>query len=132
MCFCTYELLFMRIAFLTQNLPQSIMCKYVYYMFMHASVHINEMCLFWHTCHEADPPHAGVQGHPDLHALVLLQNDALLHQQPVVCGHSHAHQEQAARPKHRGQERECPRAKHACLRREDKKEERGGERPGEV
>lgn len=37
------------------------------------------------TCYEADPPQARVQRHLDLGGLILLQDDSLLHQQPVVC-----------------------------------------------
>lgn len=45
-----------------------------------------------------------MQRHLDLHALVLLQDDALHHDQPVVCGHSHPHQQQPAGSKHCGQD----------------------------
>lgn len=45
-----------------------------------------------------------MQRHLHLHALVLLQDDALHHDQPVVCGHSHPHQQQPAGSKHCGQD----------------------------
>lgn len=45
-----------------------------------------------------------MQRHLHLHALVLLQDDALHHDQPVVRGHGHAHQQQPAGPEHRGQD----------------------------
>lgn len=48
------------------------------------------------TCHEADPPQARVQRHLDLGGLILLQDDSLLHQQPVVGRHGNADQQQAA------------------------------------
>lgn len=60
------------------------------------------------TSHEANSPEARVQRHLHLHALVLLQDDALDHDQPVVRGHGHAHQQQPAGPEHRGQD--CQRA----------------------
>ena len=67
------------------------------------------------TSHEADSPQAWVQGHLHLQALVLLQHDALLHQQPVIGGDGHAHQEQAAGPENRGQQGEGPTAARAHL-----------------
>ena len=69
------------------------------------------------TGHKADPPEAGVQRHLHLHSLVLLQDDALLHEQPVVCGHGHTHQEQATGPEHRGEERQRPGAEGTHLQR---------------
>lgn len=45
-----------------------------------------------------------MQRHLHLHALVLLQDDALHHDQPVVGGHGHPHQQQPAGSKHRGQD----------------------------
>lgn len=56
------------------------------------------------TGHEANSPQAWVQRHLHLHALVLLQDDALYHDQPVVCGHGHPHQQQPAGSKHCGQD----------------------------
>lgn len=56
------------------------------------------------TSHKANSPEARVQRHLHLHALVLLEDDALDHDQPVVCGHGHTHQQQPAGPEHRGQD----------------------------
>lgn len=56
------------------------------------------------TGHEADSPQSGVQRHLDLHTLVLLQDDALHHDEPVVGGHGYAHQQQAAGSEHCGQD----------------------------
>lgn len=61
------------------------------------------------TCHKADPPEAGVQRHLDLGGLVLLQDDSLLHQQPVVCRHGDADQQQTAGPENRREQRQSPR-----------------------
>lgn len=67
------------------------------------------------TSHEANSPEARVQRHLHLHALVLLQDDALDHDQPVVCGHGHAHQQQPAGPEHRGQDGQCTAAARTHL-----------------
>lgn len=62
------------------------------------------------SCHKADSPQSRVQRHLDLCCLVLLQDDTLLHQQPVVGRHGDAHQQQAAGPKYGGQQCERSRA----------------------
>lgn len=56
-----------------------------------------------------------MQRHLHLHALVLLQDDALHHDQPVVGGHGHAHQQQPAGPEHRGQDGQRAAAARAHL-----------------
>lgn len=73
------------------------------------------------TCHEADPPEAGVQRHLDLGGLVLLQDDSLLHQQPVVCWHGDAHQQQTTGPENRREQRQGPRTERTHLWRNRKK-----------
>lgn len=62
------------------------------------------MCMFSPTGHKAHSPEARVQRHLHLHALVLLQDDALHHDQPVVSGHGHPYQQQPAGSKHCGQD----------------------------
>lgn len=56
-----------------------------------------------------------MQRHLHLHALVLLQDDALHHDQPVVCRHSHPHQQQPAGSKHCGQDGQCTAAARTHL-----------------
>lgn len=70
------------------------------------------------TCHEADPPQAGVQRHLDLGGLVLLQHDPLLHQQPVVRRHGNADQQEAAGAENRGEQRQRAGAEGTHLGRE--------------
>lgn len=62
-----------------------------------------------------------MQRHLDLGGLVLLQDDALLHQQPVVGGDGDADQQQTARPEDRREQRQSPRAERTHLRRDRKK-----------
>lgn len=75
------------------------------------------------TSHEANSPQARMQRHLHLHALVLLQDDALHHDQPVVRGHGHPHQQQPAGSEHRGQDGECAAAARAHLRGRGEEEE---------
>lgn len=63
----------------------------------------NTSPVFW-SSHEANSPEAWMQGHLHLHALVLLEDDALHYNQPVVCGHGHPHQQQPTGSKHCGQD----------------------------
>ena len=72
------------------------------------------------TCHEADPPEARAQRHLDLCGLVLLQDDPLLHQQPVVRRHGDTNQQQTTGPEHRREQRQSPRTERTHLWREKK------------
>lgn len=67
------------------------------------------------TCHKANPPEARVQRHLDLSGLVLLQDNAFLHQQPVVCGHSNANQQQSTGPENGREQRQGPRTEWTHL-----------------
>lgn len=74
------------------------------------------VCLFSPTGHEAHSPEARVQRHLHLHALVLLQDDALHHDEPVVSGHGHPHQQQPAGSEHCGQDGQSAAAARTHLR----------------
>lgn len=74
------------------------------------------MCMFSLTGHKAHSPEARVQRHLHLHALVLLQDDALHHDEPVVSGHGHPHQQQPAGSKHSGQDGQSAAAARTHLR----------------
>lgn len=77
------------------------------------------------TCYEADPPQARVQCHLDLSGLILLQDNSLLHQQPVVRWHGNADQQQAAGPEHWGQQRQSSGAEGTHLGTKSREEQTG-------
>lgn len=73
------------------------------------------MCACVGTCYKTHSPQARVQCHLDVDRLVLLQYDALLHQQPIIRRHGNPYQQQSACPKHRGEQRQSPTAARAHL-----------------
>lgn len=85
--------------------------------------HHDDVMMVRQTCDEADPPQARVQRHLDLGGLVLLQDDPLLHQQPVVRRHGDTHQQQTAGPENRREQREGPGAERTHLWRGEEEEE---------